>query len=291
MIFGPTPLAEARGAVLAHTLRLPSRVLKKGTVLDEPALAALREAGQREVDRRAAGGRRRAGGRSRAPHRRRHDGAAPRALPRLDGAGEPAGRVGGLFTVDAALVDQVNAVDEAITVATLAANTVVAPRDMLATIKIIPFAVPGRVVQVAEALLRARPAVALRPFRPLKVGLVLTELPGLKESIMEGAVEATAAAGRGACSARSSRPSACPTLKARWPMRSRASAAPGRNCCSSPAPRPWWTGATSGRRASCAQAAWSSTSACLWIRATCSASGASATSRLWCCRAARAARS
>ena len=32
MIFGPTPLEEARGAVLAHTLRLPGKVLKKGTV-------------------------------------------------------------------------------------------------------------------------------------------------------------------------------------------------------------------------------------------------------------------
>ncbi|HZF78092.1 MAG TPA: molybdopterin-binding/glycosyltransferase family 2 protein [Acetobacteraceae bacterium] len=193
MIFGPTPLAEARGAVLAHTLRLPSRVLKKGTVLDEPALAALREAGQREViaARLEAGD---------VPE----DEAAHRIAdammgPLLARSRASTGRVNllaesaGLFTVDAALVDQVNAVDEAITVATLAANTVVAPRDMLATIKIIPFAVPGRVVQVAEALLRARPAVALRPFRPLKVGLVLTELPGLKESIMEGAVEATAA--------------------------------------------------------------------------------------------------
>ena len=38
---------------------------------------------------------------------------------------------------------------------------------------------------------RARRRSPLHPFRPLKVGLVLTELPGLKESVMEGAVEAT----------------------------------------------------------------------------------------------------
>ena len=34
MIFGDTPLAEAIGAVLAHSHRLPGRVLKKGLVLD-----------------------------------------------------------------------------------------------------------------------------------------------------------------------------------------------------------------------------------------------------------------
>ena len=67
---------------------------------------------------------------------------------------------------------------------------------MVATIKIIPFAVPGTVLQVAELQARqgaaaGRPALALHPFRPLKVGLVLTELPGVKESVMEGAVEVT----------------------------------------------------------------------------------------------------
>ena len=45
MIFGPTPLDEARGAILAHTVRLAGRVLKKGTVLDEAAIAALRAEG------------------------------------------------------------------------------------------------------------------------------------------------------------------------------------------------------------------------------------------------------
>ena len=49
MIFGPTPLDEAKGAILAHSLRLTGRVLKKGTVLDDDAIAALREAGKRDV--------------------------------------------------------------------------------------------------------------------------------------------------------------------------------------------------------------------------------------------------
>ena len=49
MIFGAFPLAEALGAVVAHSHRLAGRVLKKGAVLDEAALAALREAGRETV--------------------------------------------------------------------------------------------------------------------------------------------------------------------------------------------------------------------------------------------------
>ena len=49
MIFGTLPLHEAEGAVLAHTRRLPDRVLKKGAVLDAAALGALRAAGVEDV--------------------------------------------------------------------------------------------------------------------------------------------------------------------------------------------------------------------------------------------------
>ena len=49
MIFGPTPLEEARGAILAHTIRLTGKVLKKGTVLDQAAIAALQAGGHGSV--------------------------------------------------------------------------------------------------------------------------------------------------------------------------------------------------------------------------------------------------
>jgi molybdenum cofactor cytidylyltransferase len=191
MIFGPTPLDEAQGAILAHTLRLSSRVLKKGTVLDETAIAALREAGRREViaARLEAGD---------VPEDEAADRLANALMaPLLARSRAATGRVNllaesaGLFTVDAALIERMNAVDESITIATLPPHSVVATREMLATIKIIPFAVPGRVLSVVEALARSRPALAIKPFRPLQVGLVLSELPGIKESVMEGAVEAT----------------------------------------------------------------------------------------------------
>ncbi len=194
MNFGPTPLDEARGAVLAHTVRLTGKVLKKGMVLDEAAIAALREAGKRDVitARLEAGD---------VPEDEAADRLADALMAPLVARSRAAtGRVNlfaespGLFTLDAALIERINAVDESITIATLPNNTVVETKEMLATIKIIPFAVPGRVLAVVEALARGRKAgqaLAVHPFRPLSVGLVLTELPGIKESVMEGAVEAT----------------------------------------------------------------------------------------------------
>jgi molybdenum cofactor cytidylyltransferase len=191
MIFGPTPLDEARGAVLAHTVRLPGRVLKKGTVLDEAAVATLREAGRRDV----VAARLEAGD---VPEDEAADRIANLLMaPLVARSRASTGRVNlfaesaGLFTVDTGLVDRLNGVDESVTIATLPDRSVVGAKEMLATIKIIPFAVSGAVLGVVEALAKGRQPVSVQPFRPLSVGLVLTELPGIKESVMEGAVEAT----------------------------------------------------------------------------------------------------
>jgi len=58
----------------------------------------------------------------------------------------------GIVLVDAARIDEINAIDESLTIATLAPFEVVEPRQMLATIKIIPFATPERVVKNAEEI-------------------------------------------------------------------------------------------------------------------------------------------
>ncbi len=192
MIFGPTRLEEARGAILGHTLRLPGKVLKKGTVLDDAAIAALRAANHREVVAARL-----------EPGDVPEDEAADRLAnalmgPLLSRSRAATGRVNlfaettGLLVVNGQAVDRLNALDESLTIATLAPFVPVAAKEMVATIKVIPFAVPGPVLGVAELLARQGPPVlAVHPFRPLKVGLVLSELPGVKESVMEGAVEAT----------------------------------------------------------------------------------------------------
>lgn len=194
MIFGPVATAAALGAVLAHTQRLPGRVLRKGTVLDADALDALGAAGIDEViaarlepgdiDENAAAVRL----------------AAALLAPGLTATRAGTGRVNllaaapGLFRVDPTRLDALNAVDEALTAATLPDWAPVAAGSMVATLKVIPFAVPEAALRRVEALAAdGPPAMALHPFRPLRAGLVLTTLPGLKPGVLAGTVEATAA--------------------------------------------------------------------------------------------------
>ena len=190
MIFGPTALAEADGAVLAHTHRLPGRVLKKGSVLDADALAALRAAGMDPVIAARL-----------QPGDVGEDAAARRIAAALLGPGLSAtraatGRVNllagaaGMLRADRARIDALNAVDEAVTVATLPDATPVAAGEMVATIKIIPFALPGAVLARAEAAC-GEGAMAVLGWQPRRVGLVLTTLPGLKQSVITGTIAAT----------------------------------------------------------------------------------------------------
>lgn len=192
MIFGAIRLADAEGAVVAHSHRLSDRVLRKGAVLDAAAIAALRAMGRDDV----IAARFEPGDVAENPAADR----LARALdtPWLSGGRAATGRVNihadapGVLRVDAGLIDRINLADESLTVATLPDYAVVARRDMVATIKVIPFAVPGAVLDRVEAVARdGGAALTLHPFRPLRVGLVLTELPGLKDSVTRGTITAT----------------------------------------------------------------------------------------------------
>ncbi len=194
MIFGAFPLDEAEGAVVAHTHRVADRVIKKGSVLDAAAIAALREAGRGEV----IAARLDAGDVA-------EDAAATRLAAMLHAPGLTTSRAAtgranlhaehaGLLRLDADKITRINLISDALTVATLPDYAVVAPRDMIATIKVIPFAVAGAELDaVAAAAADGKPTFTLHRFQKLAVGLVLTELPGLKQSVTEGTIAATRA--------------------------------------------------------------------------------------------------
>lgn len=194
MRFGAVRLEDAEGAVVAHTHRLGERVVKKGIVLDAEAVAALRRAGRTEIIAARLD-----------PGDVGENESAARVAAALDSPLLKPGRAGtgrvnlhadvaGLLRVNAAKIDTLNLVSDALTVATLPDYTVVAPRDMVATIKVIPFAVAGTDLAAMESAVAAgEPAFSLHPFRALVVGLVLTKLPGLKESVTESTIGATRA--------------------------------------------------------------------------------------------------
>ncbi len=192
MKFGPVPLDEARGAIMAHSQRVGDRMIRKGSVLDEGAVVALREAGRESVivARLEPGD---------VPEDIAADRLAqPLVAPLLARSRAATGRVNlvaetpGLLRVNTAMIDRLNTIDELLTLGTLPDFAVVAPKDLVATVKIVPFSVPGNVLAVAEALIRqAGSPLALHPFHHLKVGLVVTELPGLKDSVTEKTIAAT----------------------------------------------------------------------------------------------------
>ena len=98
----------------------------------------------------------------------------------------------GLLRLDAARIERLNRLDESITLATLPDRSSVEKDDLVATIKIIPFAVAGPVMAEAEALITgAAPLAAIKPFRSLKVGLILSRLPQLKDAAIAHTIEAT----------------------------------------------------------------------------------------------------
>ncbi len=190
MNFSRIPLGEAEGAILAHGVRLDGGVFKKGRRLSADDIAALRAAGVDAVMAARLG----VGDMD-------EDLAATTLATAAQGPGTATaaaftGRCNlyaecaGLAVIDTARVDEINLLDEALTVATVPAFEAVAPRRMVATVKVIPFAAPEAVVRAAADIARAGgPLVRVAPFKAMAVGLVLTRLPGTKETVLDNTVK------------------------------------------------------------------------------------------------------
>src|SRR5690606_2136131 len=88
-------------------------------------------------------------------------------------------------------IDRLNDLDESITVATLPEFAVVEPKQMVATIKIIPFAAPDHAVAACESHNGPAP-LRIAPFQPKKVALIQTRLPETKPSVLDKTVVTTA---------------------------------------------------------------------------------------------------
>ncbi len=183
MKFGPVALSEAAGAILAHSVRHPGGLLRKGSVLGAGDIALLKQAGISEVVVARPD-----------PDDVHEDAAAERLARGLAGEAVRVERpftgranlhaaAAGLLVIDRVGVDRMNRVDPAITVATLPEFAVVEPGRMVATVKIIPFAVGG--ASVEEAARAASLAVSVARFRPMSIGLVATTLPSLKPSVLD----------------------------------------------------------------------------------------------------------
>ena len=180
MQFGPVPLAQALGAILAHSVQVGSARLRKGMVLTAADLENLARLGVAEVTVARLTG---------------DDVAEDAAAARLAAALVPdptgqglsvtaafTGRVNlvasgpGLVELRLAALHVLNRIDTAITLATLAPLTRVARGTLVGTVKIIAYAVSG--AALAQACGLAATALRVRPVVRQTAGLILTEVPG-----------------------------------------------------------------------------------------------------------------
>ncbi len=191
MKFGPLPLDAAEGAIAAHSVRLAGAVIKKGTRLGGPELSALRAAGYASVIAARL-----------EPGDVPEDEAAStlakavagenvRVEAPFTGRANLFARTAGIIRLDEDALTAFNAVDEAVTLATLAPQRPVAEDELIGTVKIIPFAVAGAVMDAAGRV--ARPLVSVTPFRRRSVAVISTLLPGLAAKVVEKTLDITAA--------------------------------------------------------------------------------------------------
>lgn len=190
MKFGPVPVAEAVGGILAHQVRAGEKAFRKSHALSAEDCAVLVAAGITEVTiaRLEAGDI----GEDEAAARLAEAAAGEgvRIDPAFTGRANLFATTGGLFVPDRAGVDAFNAVDPGLTLATLPAFKRVEPGEMIATVKIIPFAVAEAAVMSGIAVLGAS-ALKVAPFRPKRVAMLSLRLPGLKESVIDKTVKVT----------------------------------------------------------------------------------------------------
>ncbi len=186
MIFGELPLAEAEGAILAHSLRVGSAAFKKGRKLSAADLAALGAAGFGSVVAARIEADEVAEDKAASEIAAAAAGAHVSASPAFTGRCNLFAEASGPAVIDRARIDALNLVDEAATIATVEPFAAVEPHQMVATIKIIPFAVRAEVVARCVAIAMAEgPLVRVAPFRAKAVGLVQTRLKGGKESVLD----------------------------------------------------------------------------------------------------------
>ena len=192
MKFGEVPVGEAVGAILAHSVKLSGKALRKGRVLGADDVAALAAAGLTTIiaarlDEDELG----------------EDAAATRLAEAVAGANVSVakaftGRANlfaeapGLCIFERDRLDAFNLVDEAVTMATLAPYALVEKKQMVATLKIVPFGVKREIVERCAAIAMADGKLLhVAPMLPIDASLIQTRLPGMKESIFDKTAEVT----------------------------------------------------------------------------------------------------
>jgi len=193
MKFGTVPVEEALDGIAVHSIREGELVLKKGTRIGERELAALKAAGIKDIVVARL-----------EPGDVGEDQAAAEIAAAVKGEGVRLDRAftgrcnlfadrAGVLVLERDAIDRLNRVDEAVTLATLPAFKPVVAGEMIATVKIIPFAVAAQARDKAVMEARsAAPIIRVAPYTIKKVGVISTLLPGLAAKVVDKTLKITA---------------------------------------------------------------------------------------------------
>jgi len=185
MEFGKIPVKAAKEAILAHSVTLASGVLKKGTVLDEADIAALIEnniesvyaakLAEDDINENDAA----------ITIGKVLGGANVKVEATSSGRANLFAKQSGVVEINADIINQLNAIDESLTVACLIPFERVEQGQMLATVKIIPYAVSKATMDAGLAVIGESMPIAVVAFEPKRVGLIITRLEQTKQSLIE----------------------------------------------------------------------------------------------------------
>ncbi|WP_374545328.1 molybdopterin-binding protein [Rhodoblastus sp.] len=179
MRFGAVAIEDSLGGVVAHAVKTGGLLLKKGDIVTQRHIESLRALGVEtivvarldpddiEEDQ--------------AAHAIAGAVAGRNLFPKTPTTGRANlfAACDGVFVAERQFIDAVNAIDDGVTLATLEPMRPVRKGDMVATVKIIPFAISSASLDKAKAAIGGG-RLAVAPFTPHRVGVVSTLLPGLK---------------------------------------------------------------------------------------------------------------
>ncbi|MEZ5648875.1 MAG: molybdopterin-binding/glycosyltransferase family 2 protein [Alphaproteobacteria bacterium] len=185
MIFGECPVDQAEGTTLAHHLKVDNTAFKKGHILSIQDIHQMKAAGYTSVvvARPESGD-------------VDENTAAHTVAQHMQGSGLKLGKPftgrcnlyaekSGLLIYDTNLLDEMNLIDEAITIAALPNYSIVQPGQLVVTVKIIPFFVHQNNLDTCVAKSRSESSFFyIRPFKAKTAALIQTKLSGLKETVL-----------------------------------------------------------------------------------------------------------
>ncbi|MCL7997251.1 molybdopterin-binding protein [Brucella sp. 21LCYQ03] len=184
MIFGNWPIEETEGAVLGYAITAGTQNFRKGTLLTHDHLDILKQHGITHIL---------------AAHLEHDDIPENEAAlsvaeilisENIEAGKTVTGRINlfarnaGLFHANAEAIDAINLFDARISIATLRNDCRVESGQMVATVKIIPFAVPATLIKNLHAHQNRMKAIDVRPFKSLKVGIIQSRLPSIRETVL-----------------------------------------------------------------------------------------------------------